>query len=95
VTTQIRCPLWCAQREGEEHDYHNDEQHGSALWCVDLSAGTLFLELSARLDAAHNPTVDLVRGDTPLLSVQPAQARSVAAGLLRLADIAEGGMLGA
>jgi len=95
VAADLRCPLWCEQRGGFEHDNHSAERHGSALWCVDVSACTLFLELSAPLDAALPAAVDLRNGDDLLLSLPPAQARSVAAGLLRLADIAEGGMLGA
>jgi hypothetical protein len=95
ATVASSCAPWCADKDDEIHQ-EQAVTCSSWSWHVLRSAERSAQSLSANLVQDRDftgdvwPTVEVCIGDEPVLNLTPPQARSLAAGLVRLADLAEG-----
>jgi hypothetical protein len=84
------CPLWCTARGDDDHE--DQTVHAAAVWRVgSTEPRSLFTELylDEALKGIEPTVVQIIEGDQMLLALSPAEARSLAAGLLFQADLAE------
>lgn len=100
LTARDGCESWCLveRDEHEEHrDPHSSRSEMVTSWGSDGEAADVFLRLirpyveGVPLDQIKDRHIDveLSLGDDVLLTVVPPVARSLAAALVRLADLAE------
>ncbi len=100
------CPRWCASREDDREDHGDDHQSvpvgaypavGTTKegWPSTLTADLAQRFMHGRVDREEylrhrHAVVELVLGDEVIVRLLPSAARSLAAGLVHLADLEEG-----
>jgi hypothetical protein len=87
------CPWWCVDREYQGRPDHPARHEGHLLRVDADLPNTLPIQLFAQLVQPLGATVGLVllgRYDDDLVTLGSAPARSLAAALVRLADVLEG-----